>query len=192
MAWFRINIGRQGNADPRWLIPLLCRRGHVTKKEIGTIRIMDRETKFGIAERVASRFASAAKRSNDQRDDSDADLKIEPADGQDNFAPTTKRERGFVEPRGADRRHGGPEGREGGADRKHGGANRKHEGPERKVRGAEHKHPGAEGRAASPGGKPAGKKPYKGKSNSFKGDSKGDGRALAGKWTGKKKGPDPR
>lgn len=191
MAWFRINIGRQGNADPRWLIPLLCRRGHVTKKEIGTIRIMDRETKFGIAERVASRFASAAKRSNDQRDDSDADLKIEPADGQDNFAPTTKRERGAVEPKGADRKHGGPEGREGGADRKHGGANRKSGGPERKFRGAERKHTGGEGRA-SPDGKPVGKKPYKGKSNSFKGDSKGDGRALADKWTGKKKGSDSR
>ena len=25
-VWFRINIGRRQNADPRWILPLLCRR----------------------------------------------------------------------------------------------------------------------------------------------------------------------
>ena len=34
-VWFRMNVGRARNADPRWLIPLICRRGHVTKQEIG-------------------------------------------------------------------------------------------------------------------------------------------------------------
>src|SRR3546814_12575200 len=32
-AWFRLNIGRRQNADPRWILPLLCRRGHVTRSE---------------------------------------------------------------------------------------------------------------------------------------------------------------
>ena len=30
--WFRMNLGRRQNADPRWLLPLICRRGHITKQ----------------------------------------------------------------------------------------------------------------------------------------------------------------
>src|SRR3546814_4287367 len=37
-VWFRMDIGRRQNADPRWLLPLLCRRGHITKNEVGAIR----------------------------------------------------------------------------------------------------------------------------------------------------------
>ena len=60
MVWFRMGIGRQKNADPRWLLPLICRRGHVTRKEIGAIRIFERETKFEITQDAAERFAQAA------------------------------------------------------------------------------------------------------------------------------------
>jgi ATP-dependent RNA helicase DeaD len=60
MVWFRLSIGRQKNADPRWLLPLICRRGHVTRKEIGAIRIFDRDTKFEITQDAAERFAQAA------------------------------------------------------------------------------------------------------------------------------------
>ena len=58
-AWFRIDIGRNKNADPRWLLPLICRRGHVTKSDIGAIRVFDRETRFEIAAAAAQRFAAA-------------------------------------------------------------------------------------------------------------------------------------
>jgi ATP-dependent RNA helicase DeaD len=58
-AWFRLPIGRNSNADPKWLVPMLCRRGHVTKKDIGQIRIFDRETKFEIARDVVDRFKAA-------------------------------------------------------------------------------------------------------------------------------------
>jgi ATP-dependent RNA helicase DeaD len=34
-----MNIGRRQNADPRWILPLLCRRGHITRNDIGAIRI---------------------------------------------------------------------------------------------------------------------------------------------------------
>ena len=37
--WFRMNIGRNQNADPRWILPLLCRRGHLSRGDIGAIRI---------------------------------------------------------------------------------------------------------------------------------------------------------
>jgi ATP-dependent RNA helicase DeaD len=59
MAWFRLNIGRLKNADPRWLIPLICRQGKITKQEIGAIRILERETKFEIDAAAADRFLAA-------------------------------------------------------------------------------------------------------------------------------------
>jgi ATP-dependent RNA helicase DeaD len=58
-VWFRLAVGRTANADPKWLIPLICRRGHVTKTDIGQIRIFDRETKFEITRDAATRFAAA-------------------------------------------------------------------------------------------------------------------------------------
>jgi ATP-dependent RNA helicase DeaD len=58
-VWFRLAVGRNSNADPKWLIPMICRRGHVTKKDIGQIRIFDRETKFEIAREAVDRFKAA-------------------------------------------------------------------------------------------------------------------------------------
>jgi ATP-dependent RNA helicase DeaD len=60
MTWFRAGIGRKNNADPKWLIPLLCRIGNITKQEIGAIRIFDRETKFEISEAMAKHFSDSA------------------------------------------------------------------------------------------------------------------------------------
>ena len=61
-AWFRLNVGRRSNADPKWLLPLICRRGNVTRKEIGVIRILDEETAFEVSLAAADRFAKAARR----------------------------------------------------------------------------------------------------------------------------------
>jgi ATP-dependent RNA helicase DeaD len=72
-VWFRLNIGREKNADPKWLIPLICRRGHVTKPDIGAIRIFGRETKFEITAAAAERFAQAVKTAHDDG------VNIEPA-----------------------------------------------------------------------------------------------------------------
>jgi ATP-dependent RNA helicase DeaD len=60
-VWFRIDIGRERNADPRWLLPLLCKAGGVTKQEIGAIKIFDRDTRFEIVAEVADKFAEAAR-----------------------------------------------------------------------------------------------------------------------------------
>jgi ATP-dependent RNA helicase DeaD len=59
MAWFRINIGRDKNADPKWLMPTICRLGHVTKRDIGAIKIFERETKFEITEEMKAKFEAA-------------------------------------------------------------------------------------------------------------------------------------
>jgi ATP-dependent RNA helicase DeaD len=42
------------------------RRGHVTKKDIGSIRIFDRETKFEIARDAVDRFSAAIKATLDE------------------------------------------------------------------------------------------------------------------------------
>ena len=58
-VWFRLNLGRRDNADPRRLLPMLTRRGGIGRQEIGAIRIFDRETKFEIRGNAAARFAEA-------------------------------------------------------------------------------------------------------------------------------------
>jgi ATP-dependent RNA helicase DeaD len=61
-VWFRLDIGRKQNADPKWLLPMLCRKGDVTRQEIGAIRIFDNETKVEIAGAVAAQFAENMRR----------------------------------------------------------------------------------------------------------------------------------
>ena len=61
MVWFKVGVGRNANADPRWLLPMICRRGKISRQEIGAIRIFERETRFEVAESAASGFAEAAR-----------------------------------------------------------------------------------------------------------------------------------
>lgn len=75
-VWFRMALGRRQNADPRWILPLLCRRGHVTRNEIGAIRIGPEETFFQIPRQIADRFADAAARSA-KNDSDDENVTIE-------------------------------------------------------------------------------------------------------------------
>jgi ATP-dependent RNA helicase DeaD len=61
-VWFSAAIGRRKNAEARWLLPMLCRRGSIKKEDIGTIRILDTTTEFEISARVAGRFAARIRR----------------------------------------------------------------------------------------------------------------------------------
>ncbi len=40
-VWFTVSMGRNQGAEPRRLLPLICRRGDLTKDDIGAIRIRD-------------------------------------------------------------------------------------------------------------------------------------------------------
>ncbi|PNB52620.1 DEAD/DEAH box helicase, partial [Pseudomonas sp. GW531-E2] len=62
VKWFRMDIGRRQNADPRWILPLICRRGHITKNEVGAIRIAANETMFQVPSAIAAKFMAAVKR----------------------------------------------------------------------------------------------------------------------------------
>ena len=57
MVWFRLDVGRDRKADPRWLLPLICKAGGVSKSEIGAIKIFDRDTRFQIVAEFADKFA---------------------------------------------------------------------------------------------------------------------------------------
>jgi ATP-dependent RNA helicase DeaD len=62
MVWFRMNVGRSNNADPKWILPVVCRVGQVTRSDIGSIKIGERETTFEVSEAVAQQFAAAVRR----------------------------------------------------------------------------------------------------------------------------------
>ncbi|PNG27352.1 DEAD/DEAH box helicase [Methylocella silvestris] len=80
-VWFKLDIGAQKKADPKWLLPMLCRRGDVTKQDIGAIRIFDRETWFEVAEPAAKQFfANVQRQGGGHGKDQDA-IRIDLADG---------------------------------------------------------------------------------------------------------------
>ena len=64
-VWFGMPIGRRDKADPKWLVPLICRLGGVTKRDIGVIRILDDETRFEISTGTAERFAACVAATDD-------------------------------------------------------------------------------------------------------------------------------
>ncbi|MCC8235421.1 DEAD/DEAH box helicase [Pinisolibacter aquiterrae] len=91
-VWFRCDVGRRQKADPKWLLPMLCRRGGIERDDIGTIRIFDGETRFEVAEGVAARFWANARRPDEEQ------IRFSPVDGE----PEPERARRGP-PRGVDR-----------------------------------------------------------------------------------------
>ncbi|MFA5122380.1 DEAD/DEAH box helicase [Zavarzinia sp.] len=89
-VWFSMNVGRRSNADPRWLLPIICRLGSVTKQDIGAIRIFDQDTRFEVAPAMAEGFAESVRRARDPK------IRIEPASpgGDDQPRPPKRPHRG--------------------------------------------------------------------------------------------------
>jgi ATP-dependent RNA helicase DeaD len=86
-VWFRAAIGRKKNAEARWLLPMICRRGGIDKRDIGAIQILETTTEFEISDRVAGSFAVRIR-----RPDKEDNIRIEPlADTQSGQAPSEKR-----------------------------------------------------------------------------------------------------
>lgn len=63
VVWFRMNLGRRQNADPRWVLPLICRRGNLTRNDVGAIRIGPNETSFQVPRQLANKFMAAVAKS---------------------------------------------------------------------------------------------------------------------------------
>ena len=81
VVWFKMSVGRRQNAEPRWLLPLICRRGHITRSEIGAIRVGQHESWFQIPRAIAPKFADTLKRTHSSEDAQDAILIEESAEG---------------------------------------------------------------------------------------------------------------
>jgi ATP-dependent RNA helicase DeaD len=110
-VWFRAAIGRRKNAEARWLLPMICRRGNISKQDIGTIRILDTTTEFEVSIHAADEFARQVKRPDKedniriealpdgpQRENSPAERGFRKAAHRDsNEAPRRKDKRSFEE-----------------------------------------------------------------------------------------------
>jgi len=67
-SWFKVSIGRKQRAEPRWLLPMICKAGGVTKTAIGSIRIFDTETHFEVAaDKVDSFLRNVGKNGTGER-----------------------------------------------------------------------------------------------------------------------------
>lgn len=96
VVWFRMDIGRRQNADPRWLLPLLCRRGHVTRTEIGAIRIAANETFFQVPRAIEARFRAALARTAvpGSEDESGIAIELSPEAPRDAARSNSREHRG--------------------------------------------------------------------------------------------------
>ncbi|ENN88873.1 ATP-dependent RNA helicase protein [Rhizobium freirei PRF 81] len=58
-VWVSLSVGRKQNAEPRWLIPMLCRNGNLTKRDIGAIKMQPEETFVELSPDGIDRFLAA-------------------------------------------------------------------------------------------------------------------------------------
>ncbi|MFT6559655.1 MAG: ATP-dependent RNA helicase DeaD [Sneathiella sp.] len=58
-VWFELSVGRKHTAEPRWLLPMLCRAGHITKNEIGSIKIQEEKTFVELEAKCVDAFLEA-------------------------------------------------------------------------------------------------------------------------------------
>ncbi len=61
-VWFTISLGRKHRADPKFILPMICNAGGVTKRDVGAIRIDATETRFEISADKAAGYAEQLKR----------------------------------------------------------------------------------------------------------------------------------
>lgn len=58
-VWFSVSTGRSTGAEPRTLLPMLCRMGDLTKDDIGAIRVQQDHSFVEILEASAQKFVNA-------------------------------------------------------------------------------------------------------------------------------------
>ncbi|HSZ81221.1 MAG TPA: DEAD/DEAH box helicase [Polyangia bacterium] len=97
---FEVNLGQNQKAEPGWLLPLICRRGGVTRNEVGAIRVGPQSSQFEILGEAAAEYALAA----GQSDPRAPHVRIQRVDGA---APQRSREHADGPPRYPSRSHGG-------------------------------------------------------------------------------------
>jgi ATP-dependent RNA helicase DeaD len=61
-GWFTLSLGRKHRADPKWLLPMICKAGGVSKRDVGSIKIGETETRFEIVANQVDAFAAKVAR----------------------------------------------------------------------------------------------------------------------------------
>ena len=84
-VWFSIGIGREDGAEPRTLLPLVCRVGDLTRDDIGAIRVQQRHAYVEVLETSAPRLLSAL--GPDMK--AEGDVAFTRLDGAPDFGPRT-------------------------------------------------------------------------------------------------------
>ncbi len=88
--WVSLSVGRKQNAEPRWLIPMLCRNGNLTKRDIGAIKMQPEETFVELSTESFERFLAAIGPDKTL----ERGIRVKPLAGIPDFQ--TKREGGFA------------------------------------------------------------------------------------------------
>ena len=58
-VWLRLSVGRKHRAEARWLLPMLCRYGNITKTDVGAIKILESESHVELHPGAIDRFLQA-------------------------------------------------------------------------------------------------------------------------------------
>jgi ATP-dependent RNA helicase DeaD len=111
-VWFSLSLGRKHRADPKWLLPMICKAGGVTRRDVGSIKIDDTQTRFEIAADKAEAFAQQlARAGSGEKGVSIAPVGTAPVQQPDPKAkgkPKYKPKRPAEHPSGASRKRPGP------------------------------------------------------------------------------------
>jgi ATP-dependent RNA helicase DeaD len=58
--WFELSVGRDDTAEPRWLVAMLCKAGNLSKRDIGSIKILPKVTNIEISEESSATLKQLA------------------------------------------------------------------------------------------------------------------------------------
>jgi ATP-dependent RNA helicase DeaD len=94
-AWIKLGVGRKKKADPKWLIPMLCKSGGFSRNSIGAIRIEADATFVELKPDAAERLMEAA----GDRQIIDKSIWVDRADQPDLGAARAEKPKGFKGPK---------------------------------------------------------------------------------------------
>ena len=58
--WFELSVGRDDTAEPRWLVAMLCKAGNLSKRDIGSIKILPKVTNIEISKETSATLKQLA------------------------------------------------------------------------------------------------------------------------------------
>lgn len=86
-VWFTVSTGRNDGAEPRTLLPMLCRVGDMTRDDIGAIRVQPRHSYVEVAEGAVPKLVNALGKDMKAEDG----VTLTRLDGVPDFAPRSPR-----------------------------------------------------------------------------------------------------